>query len=227
MSTTTPRLQLTKPLGSESMILGASQLNDAYSKIDAAVGVKKFATQGAATAVFSGDMILETSTGQSKLFNSPNWMNIFDPNNGKGIPQEIDTGVPDDIVFATLPEFILWDQLLNVEAGRKYLVNFNLNTSAEIGGTGAGTQQGYARLTFKYTTALATDPNIFIHDVATYIAAVNSSKSKSFKGMFEFFPNVTAVVKMAIFGFIATGNQDLKLNLTGSTPDMYMTDWGV
>lgn len=226
MSTATPRLQLTKPLGSESMVLGASQLNDAYSKIDAAVGVKKFATTGAATATFNGDLIFETSTSLSKMLNAATWFNIFDDNNGRAIPQEIDPGPLDDLVLSGLPELGLVNTNLNVEAGRKYLIHFNLNLSGQLNTTG-GSYQGYLRITFRYGTNLAVDPTIFVHDVASYITAINPSKSKSFKGMFEFFPNVTGQVKFGIFGQVISGQQDVKLNLNGSIPEIIMVDWGV
>lgn len=227
MSTATPRLQLTKPLGSESMVLGAAQLNDAYSKIDAAMGVKKFATQGAATATFPGDLIVETSTGQSKLFTNPNWANIFDSNNGRGIPQDFTpTFLTELFIVSGFGEFDLLDQVFTVEALRKYLVNFNFGLSAQNDG---GTPlQGFVRLVFKYTTDISNlgVPNIFIHDVASFVTAVNASRSKSFKGMFEFFPNLTGKIKLGIFGQVITGAQDVQLNLTNSIPSMYLTDWG-
>lgn len=226
MSTATPRLQLTKPLGSESMILGAAQLSDAYSKIDAAIGVKKFATQGAATATFPGDLIVETSTGQSKLLNSPNWMNIFDSNNARGIPQAFDqTVLENNSVISGLPEFLLITEIFAVEGLRKYLVNFNFSLTAQ--NDGGTPQQGYVRLVFRYTTDLSLlSPDIFVHDVASFITSVNASRSKSFKGMFEFFPNVFGNVRLGIFGVMVSGAQDLVLNLPGSLPSMYLMDWG-
>lgn len=226
MSTATPRLQLTKPLGSESMVLGASQLSDAYSKIDAAIGVKKFATQGAATATFNGDLILETSTGQSKLFNSPNWMNIFDPNNARGRSKNITTASNNLIVSGFPEQSIGSPTLVNVESGRKYLVNFNLSVSAQDDG---GTpQQGYIRFFFRYATNLSlATPDIFIHDAATYVNSTIGPKSKSFKGMFEFFPNISANVNMGLGAQIITGAQDVLVNLTNSIPSLYLTDWGV
>lgn len=226
MSTSTPRLQLTKPLGSESMKLGASQISDAYAKIDAAMGVKKFATQGAATAVFNGDLIQETSTGQAKLFNNPNWMNLWDPNNGRGKPQDIAPG-DDAMVVSGFPEQSIDGCILTVEAGRKYFVNVNLSLSAV--NDGGSLFIGYLRLIFKYTLNLnpLIIPNIVIHDVSSVISAQNSARSKSFKCMFEFFPNVTQDVQFGIFGQIITGDQDAEVNLVGSNPRIYMTDWGV
>lgn len=228
MSTSTPRLQLTKPIGSESMVLGAAQLSDAYDKIDAAMGVKKFATQGAATGVFTGDLIQETSTNQGKLWNGASWVNIFDPNNGKGDEQDIDPGGNGLPVLAGFAEQIIQVSTLSVEAARKYLVNVNFNLTAENSGIGS-TFIGYARLVFKYTTNLnpAVLPSIVIHDVASCISVINSSRSKNFKCMFEFFPNVTQDIQFGIFAQIVTGDQDLTLNLNGSTPNIYMTDWGV
>lgn len=228
MSTSTARLQLTKPLGSESMVLGAAQLNDAYSKIDAAVGVKKFATQGAATATFPGDLIVETSTGQSKLFNNPNWINFFDPNNCKGFPQVVDVNGNDSFIVSGFPEQTISVSINNTQAGRKYLINYNLSLSAQNDG---GTPlQGYVRFVFKYiadVTPGAPPPNIFIHDSASFISCTNSSRSKNFKGMFEFFPNYTGGIQLGLFAQIITGAQDLVVNLNGSTPKMYMMDWGV
>jgi hypothetical protein len=228
MSTSTPRLQLVKPLGSESMKLGAAQISDAYAKIDAAIGVKKFATQGAATAVFNGDLINETSTGQSKLFNNPNWMNIWDNNNARGKPVKIDDGGNASMVFSGFGEQFISNDFVTVQAGRKYLMNVNFSLSAE--NNSGSTFQSYVRFTFKWTPNLSPTflPNVFIHDVASYITASTSAKSKNFKAMFEFFPNVSAQVQLGLFGEIYLGgDEDLDFNLIGSTPSWYMMDWGV
>lgn len=227
MPTSTPRLQLTKPVGNESMALGAAQLADAYSKIDAAMGVKKFATQGAATSTFIGDLIRENSTGQSKLFNSVSWLNIFDDNNGRGKPVEGPQSANDYPIFPGNPEDTVANVLLNVQAGRKYLANFNINLSAQ--NFSGGTLQGFIRILFKWINSSnpASIPNIVVHDIASYISATNSSKSKNMKGMFEFFPNVTGVINFGLFAQIITGNELCTLNQGTTTSAIYLTDWGV
>lgn len=225
MSTSTPRLQLTKALGSESMILGAAQLSDDYAKIDAAMGVKKFATTGAATNVFNGDLILETSTGKSQLFNSPNWVGVFDPNNGKGNGQVTGTGPDQTVDF--LAESLLFQEIINVEAGRKYLAHFSISLTAVLGGGSPSTDTGYGLLNFYYGTNLAVPPSILIHDCASYIDATTSAKSKSLKAMFEFFPNITGQVKFGMKAETISGSESMRLNISGSTGNVYLTDWGV
>lgn len=226
MSTSTSRLQLTKPLGSESMALGAAQLTDAWLKVDAAMGVKKFATSGAATATFNGDLILETSTGRSLLFNSPNWPIIFDDLWGRGKAQATAVGNPSEFPDYFGEDFI-FTKNFNVEGGRKYLVQASLALSGVNQGGTPSANQGYHRLNFYYTTNLAADPNIFIHDVAVYISAINSSRSKNVRFMFEWFPNMTATVKFGMTSIVVSGNEALETSITGSNPNITLIDWGV
>lgn len=222
MSTVTPRLQLTKPAGGDAMPLGAAQLADAYNKIDAAVGVKKFATQGAATATFNGDLILETSTGQSKLFNSPNWKNLYDPNNGKGSGQEVTNSYIDVTISPAAGNFFYFNQSVNVVSGRKYLVHYSFALSALQNGPDPNTNRGYIRLEFYADNGL-----LLIHDVAAYVSGIHNSRSKCLTGMFEWFPNSTGARVLGASAQIVSGDESLELNLNGSSPSMYLIDWGV
>lgn len=226
MSTATPRLQLTKPLGSESMVLGASQINDACSKIDAAIGVKKFATQGAATATFNGDLILETSTGQSKLFNSPNWPNIYDPNNGQGNGLICPNPVNADDAGGGF-QTPVWSTILNVTAGRKYLAQWSYPLQATFVSGTVVSNKGYVKLVFKYSTNLNTFPTTVVHDASIFVSAVTAARTKTSKGMFEFFPNITGQVIFGLTMQIITGNQSVRLGQTGTNPSLYLIDWGV
>lgn len=226
MSTSTPRLQLTKPVGNESMILGAAQLADAYAKIDAAMGVKKFATQGAATATFNGDLILETSTGQSKLFNSPNWPNIYDPNSGQGNTQICPNPNDSDSAIGGA-ETNDWTTILNVEAGRKYLAQWSYTLQAVYSSGALANNKGYVRLNWKYTTNLSIFPNTLVHDAAVFVSAATAARTKTSKGMFEFFPNITGQVKFGLTFQVLTGSQNVRLGQSGTNPSLYLTDWGV
>ena len=227
MSTSTLRLQLTKPAGSDDMKLGAAQISDAYTKIDAAMGVKKFATSGAATNIFDGDLIAETSTNKSKLFKNPDWVDLYDSDYSQGNAQELSAGP----ASYTLPfdniEHTVVTQQANVIAGRKYLVNFNFPLTAINTGGVDDANRGYMRFNWYWDSDLNAPATTFIHDCASYISAVHSSRSKNLTGLFEFFPNYTGTINIRLTVEVLTGNENLELNLGGSDPGFYLQDWGV
>lgn len=229
MSTSTLRLQLTKPAGADSMALGATQMSDAWSKVDAAMGVKKVANEGAATALFDGDLIFDQSVNISKLYKTPSFLKIWNDSDSKGSPQDMPVNGAAIEKKPSDGEFTVQTWLVNVVAGRKYLVNCNLNLSTDdLFGIGSPVPQGYVRMNFKWTTDVNGVPSTFIHDAASYVSDVNSSKSKNFKAFFEFFPNVTQQVKIGMSALIASGDYTIKFNsLANSTPGLYLQDWGI
>jgi hypothetical protein len=208
------------------MQLGAAQITDAWLKVDAAMGVKKFATSGVATGVFNGDLILETSTGKSMIFNSSSWVSIYNSNDGQGKSQASNLGSA-DIFPDPIAETLIFTKNLNVEAGRKYLAHISMALTAVNTGGDPLANRGYWRFIFYYTTNLAGTPNIFIHDIASHISAVNTSRSKNLKAMFEFFPNLTGTIKFGMSSLAISGNENLELNLSGANPNITFIDWGV
>lgn len=229
MSTSTARLQLTKPTGSESMASGATQLSDAWGKIDAAIGVKKVATAGSVASPFVGELIKETSTGKSLVYNTPNWDNFYDPNDGKGNSQyPPNTGPVADEIGPT--EWLIFQWNVNVEAGRKYLVNYSLSLASVQAGGGTTNYKGYMRINYRWATGADVDlySSTVAHSKAVWISGANSSKSKNVRGSFEFFPNVTGVVSLGQFGQILSGvDLFVDFNQSGANSSVYLTDWGV
>lgn len=227
MSTSTARLQLTKPVGSDSMAVGMTQLSDAYTKIDTAIGKKSAATTGAVASPFNGYLLKETSTGQSKIYTGAVWENFWDPNDGKGNFQQGDFPVATGVGVSET-EITHW--LFNVVAGRKYKVDVSLAISAidpDISIGGPSVLHGYFRNNFKWTTNINGTPGTLIHDVASYYSKDTSAASKNLRFFFEFYPNVTQQIKVNHTALVLSGDEWIRFNLSGANSNMYLVDWGV
>lgn len=227
MSTSTPRLQLTKPAGVDSMANGWSTFADAWTKVDAAIGVNKVTSQSAVASPFVGDLIYETSTSKSKIYNSGTWEELYASVNGRGNPQN-GTWLNDMIVEGSAETFVTNFYNLSVKAGRKYKVDFNISVSAIIPDINpTPPYHGTIRNDFRYTTSDLSANNTLIHDMTTYITHDTDAASKNIRGMFEFFPNWTGTLYITHTVQILSGNEYCKINLSGATSSLFMVDWGV
>lgn len=225
MSTSTPRLQLVKATGSESMTSAATDvLSDAWTKIDTAIGVTGANTEGLVVSPFVGQLLIEGSTNKSKIFNPAVWEVLYDPNDGQGKSQQLPFT---NSIYTDDNEVELDEIILNVEAGRKYLGTFCLLISAEalVFPPGAG---GHFFLNFKYTTNINSTPNILVHDFESWITTVRTGTlSKNIRGAFEFFPNITGQVKVAVTIAGSLNNFNIQANPSGNNGYLYFQDWGI
>jgi hypothetical protein len=72
MSTSTPRLQLLKPDGTEN-VNEVTQLNDNYDKIDANINLKVVTSATRPPSPYQGQSIFETDTGRVLYYNGTKW----------------------------------------------------------------------------------------------------------------------------------------------------------
>jgi hypothetical protein len=79
MSTTTPRLGLLKPAGTEA-VNQITQINDNYDKVDTNVGAVVCTSSTRPGSPYQGQVIYETNTGLVRVYNGSVWKAISRPN---------------------------------------------------------------------------------------------------------------------------------------------------
>lgn len=190
MPGTTARLALAKPLGSESMALGDNQLNDAWTKIDAAMGARIVATTAAVAAPFTGDCAFETTPLQGKCYTGAAWVDT----GSNSTPQGSVDARQGSAITNSKVEVKIYDTVFVATAGRQYLVHYQ----AFLKYPSLYESPQFLKFRWKVGGGGTVIGDTLAETRAFNVPSTNNNGANA-EGFFEFFPNVDNNVTLGMW----------------------------